>query len=246
MSLAIGSAIGLVLFLWPFLGLRLPPEAPATAVAAGTLLALGLVELGARRLDSRRLALLAALAAIDAALRLALVTGIGGFSPVFFLILCAGYVFGPSFGFLTGGTALLVSALATGGVGPWLPYQVFAAGWVGAAAGLAARAGGGIWLLAVVGAVTGFAFGALMDIWDWTYFRGSPDLGWVPGLAPLETLARFGRFYLVSSLAYDSFRAAGNAILVVLLGPAVLAALARLRRRLTLEIVPQAQATRGG
>lgn len=243
MSLAIASAVGLLLFIWPFLGLRLPPEAPAIAVAAGTLLALGLVEMGARRLDSRRLALLAALAAIDAALRLALVTGIGGFSPVFFLILCAGFAFGPSFGFLTGGTALLVSALATGGVGPWLPYQVFAAGWVGAAAGVAARAGRGTWLLAAVGAATGFAFGALMDVWDWTYFRGSPDLGWVPGLAPLETLARFGRFYLVSSLAYDSFRAAGNAILVLLLGPAVLAALARLRSRLTLEFVSQPQSS---
>jgi len=239
MSLAIASAIGLVLFLWPFLGLQLPPEAPAIVVATGTVLALGLVELGARRLDSRRLALLAALAAIDSALRLALVTGIGGFSPVFFLILCAGWVFGPSFGFLTGGTALLVSALATGGVGPWLPYQVFAAGWVGVAAGLAARGGGGLWLLAAIGVVTGFAFGALMDVWDWTYFRGSPGLGWTPGLAPLETLARFGRFYLVSSLAYDSFRAAGNAVLVVILGPPVLAALSRLRSRLLLEVIPQ-------
>jgi len=55
-----------------------------------------------RRLDSGRLALLAALAAIDAALRLALVSGIGGFSPIFFLVLCAGYEFGGLVWFLVG------------------------------------------------------------------------------------------------------------------------------------------------
>jgi len=33
--------------------------------------------------------------------------------------------------------SMLVSALAGGGVGPWVPYQIFAVGWVGVAAGLA-------------------------------------------------------------------------------------------------------------
>jgi len=45
-------------------------------------------------------------------------------------------------------------------------------------------------------------------------------------------------FYLVTSLAYDSFRAVGNGALVLLLGPPVLTALRRLRARLTLEIIP--------
>jgi len=248
MTLVLLSLGGLALFLWPFAGAGLPPDTPAIAVALGALGALVLVELGARRLDVRALALLAAIAAIDAALRLALVTGIGGFSPIFFLILCAGYVFGPAFGFEAGALAMLVSAIATGGIGPWLPYQLFAAGWVGVAAGLV----GGrlttpptrrdIVLLALVGVVTGFAFGALMDVWDWTFFAGSPDLGWVPG-APLgETIGRFGRFYLVTSLAYDAFRAVGNAILIAVAGAPVLAALARLRARLHFEVVAGAPA----
>jgi energy-coupling factor transport system substrate-specific component len=244
MRLTAASGAGLALFAWPFAGLGLPPATPAIAVALGTLLGLGLVEFGARRLDARLLALLAALAAVDAALRMALVSGIGGFSPIFFLVLCAGYVFGPSYGFLCGATALLVSALATGGLGPWIPYQVFAVGWVGAGAGIAGRWFRGPWALAVVGLFAGYAFGALLDVWDWTYFRGSGGLGWAPALGAGENLLRFGRYYLATSLAYDSFRAVGNLLAVLLLGPPVLAALRRLKARFTLEVMaaPQMQA----
>ena len=136
MRIVLLSLVGLVLFGWPFVGGSMA-DVPAFAIALGSLGALLVVELGARRLDARGIALLAAIAALDAGLRLALVTGIGGFSPVFFLILCAGYAFGPAFGFEAGAVALVVSAIATGGVGPWLPYQVFDAGWVGVTAGVA-------------------------------------------------------------------------------------------------------------
>jgi energy-coupling factor transport system substrate-specific component len=238
MRLTIASMAGLGLFVWPFAGLGLPPAAPAFAVALATVLALALVEVGTRRLDARLLALLAALAAIDAALRMLLVNGIGGFSPIFFLVLCAGFVFGPSFGFLTGATALLVSALATGGIGPWLPYEMFGVGWVGAAAGWAGLVSRQTLVLALLGIAAGFAYGALLDAYDWTYFRGAGGFGWVPGMPLGAALAGFGRFYLVTSLAWDAFRAAGNAALVILLGPAVLTALRRLQARLTLEVVP--------
>ena len=174
MRLALLSLVGLLLFVWPFLGLGLPPDTLALTVAAAALVALVVMESAARRLDSRGIALLAALAAIDSGLRLAAITGIGGFSGVFLMILCGGYVFGASFGFLVGAFSILVSALVGGGIGPWLPYQVFAAGWVGAAAGLAGRrlglapARSDILLLAGVGAVMGFVFGALMDLSIWT------------------------------------------------------------------------------
>ena len=91
-------------------------------------------------------------------------------------------------------------------------------------------------VLALIGVVAGFAFGVLMDVWDRTFFAGSPGLGWVPGVPLGETLARFARFYLLTSLAYDSFRAVGNAVLVLVLGAPILAALARLRARLSFEI----------
>ena len=244
MRLAAVSIVGLGLFVWPFLGLALPSSAPALAVALGAVVGLAALETGTRRLDSRGLALLAAVSALDTALRMAVVTGIGGFSPFFLPVLCAGFALGPSFGFLAGALGILVSALATGGVGPWLPYQLFAAGWVGMVAGwagLALRGRGGaasMLVLAAVGAVCGYAFGAVMDVWDWsTYFRGG-DLGWVQGLAPAAALARFARFYAVTSFGYDSFRAVGNAILVIAVGAPIVAALARLRARMRLEVVP--------
>jgi energy-coupling factor transport system substrate-specific component len=241
--LAAISAAGAVLFLWPLFGPGPPGTAAAAAVSIGCVAVLLAIEIMSRRLDTRGLALIAVIAAIDSALRLALVSGIGGFSPMFLLILCAGYAMGAEFGFLCGATALLVSALVTAGVGPWLPYEMIAAGWVGAAAGLAGAARRGrtpqrrdVVILAIVGVVTGFAYGMVMDVWDWTFFRGAADFGWVPGLNAAGTALRFGRFYVATSLVYDSFRAAGNAVLVALLAAPVLGALVRLRRRHTVVI----------
>ena len=241
------SIVGGLLFLLPYLGIEPPGGAITASAALGTVVAFGAIELGARRLDAKGIALLAALAALAAAMRLALVTGLAGFSPFFLLVLCAGYAFGPSYGFLTGAVAMLVSAIVTGGLGPWLPYQMFAAAWVGMGAGiLGSLVNGGairrptrrdILILAGYGIVAGFAYGAVMDLWDWAFFQGAPDVGYVAGLGLAGTTARFGQFYLLTSAAYDAFRAVGNAAMVLALGPAVLASLARLRARATFQFV---------
>src|SRR5207237_4194342 len=245
LPIGLPSLLGLVLVCWPFVGRGLPADTPAWGVALAAAGGLLLVEVGARQLDSRQVALLAALAAIDIGLRVVVAQGIGGFSPVFFLVLCAGYCFGPSYGFLVGAFSMLVSSLAIGGAGPWVPYQVFAAGWVGVAAGAAGhwRRGASTpgWrdlvTLAVIGALMGWAYGALMDIQDWIgYYRGNPSLGWLPGMAAATSWAHFARFYLVTSLAYDTFRSVGNALMVLVLGAPILAALGRIRARLTFEV----------
>jgi len=232
------SALGVGLFLWPFSGLGLPAATPALAIGLGAVLGLLAIEVGTRRMDSRQLALLAALSAVDAGLRAALVTGIGGFSPIFLLVLCGGYALGPEFGFLLGASSLLVSALVTGGIGPWVPYQIFAVGWVGAFAGLVGLLLRGhrparrdVLLLAGVGAVTGFGFGAVMDIWNWTFYFASPEIGWSPSLSPGIALLHFAKYYLVTSAGYDAFRAGGNALMVLVFGLPFLAALHRLSRR---------------
>ncbi|HVC38506.1 MAG TPA: ECF transporter S component [Candidatus Dormibacteraeota bacterium] len=242
MILLLISALGVGLFLWPFSGLGLPAATPALAIGLGALLGLLAIEVGTRRMDSRQLALLAALSAVDAGLRAALVTGIGGFSPIFLLVLCGGYALGPEFGFLLGASSLLVSALVTGGLGPWVPYQLFAVGWVGATAGLAGMLFAqsrprrqDVIRLAGVGIVTGFAFGALMDIWNWTFYFASPQIGWRPGLAPGLALFHFAKYYLVTSAGYDTFRAGGNAIMVLTFGLPLLAALHRLSKRFRSE-----------
>jgi energy-coupling factor transport system substrate-specific component len=104
--------------------------------------------MGAQRIDAKRIAVLGVLCAINAALRLmetALLPLPGGFSPMFLLIILSGYAYGARFGFLLGAFSLLTSALATGGVGPWLPFQMFGAGWVGLTAGWVADFG--FWIL---------------------------------------------------------------------------------------------------
>jgi energy-coupling factor transport system substrate-specific component len=243
-ALPLASLVGAGVFLWPFLGVGLPAASAAAAFGLGTAAVLAVVELAAGRLDTRRLALLAALSAIDAAARAVVVTGIGGFSPIFLLILCGGYVYGAEYGFLLGATTILVSALVTAGIGPWLPYELFAAGWVGALAGVAGRARTGrptrrdVVVLAIAGAVLGYGYGAVMDIWNWTFYQASPGLGFQPGMAIGTALDHFGRFYLATSLAYDSFRAVGNAVMVAVLGLPVLVALARLQARLHADVDP--------
>lgn len=231
------SLAGLILFLWPFAGLDLSLATPAWALMFACVAGLMLFELGTRQLDTRSLALLAAIAAIDSALRLAVIVGIGGFNPIYFLILCGGFVFGTSFGFMAGALSILVSALLSGGIGPWVPYQVFAMGWVGVAAGIAGRSRN-LFVLAAAGFAMGYVFGALMDVPDWvTAFRGNPTLGWSPGIGPGTALVHFARFYMLTSFAYDSFRAVGNLVMVLALGAPTIAALGRFRSRLTFEVV---------
>jgi energy-coupling factor transport system substrate-specific component len=234
------------LFVWPFFGLGVPSNTAAALVVAAAFIAFAATELHARRLNASLLTLLAAIAAVDTILRAALVTGVGGFSPIFLLILCAGYAFGPGYGFLAGASTLLVSGVATGGIGPWLPYEMLAAGWVGALAGLAGLAGmrhaappgmRDIVILALVGLVCGFLYGALTDLWDWSaYYRGIPGLGWSPGMSPGAALRGFAHFYIATSAVWDSLRAIGDVIMIALLGAPLLAAFDRIRRRLSFTI----------
>ena len=237
---------GLAIFVAPLLiGRAVPPPAALfTALIACSALAILALGLQTHRLSPRLLAVLAALVAVDATLRLVIVIGLLGFSPIFFLIVIGGFVMGPSFGFALGALTLLLSAVLTAGFGPWLPYQMLASGWVGMGAGYLGqltrstsarpRLGGSILaMLAVYGGIAGFAYGALLDLWEWPFLLGaaSSPISWAPGLDLPSLAGRFGAFYLATSLVYDSFRAAGNVVLIATLGAPVIAALARFRRR---------------
>jgi energy-coupling factor transport system substrate-specific component len=252
--LAVASLVGLAGFLYPFV---LPAisqsditdqahadDAPllvavVTAFAVGAVLVtLSEDQAGAAR--SRTVALLGVLVAIDATLRL--VPTVLGASPIFLLIMLVGAVFGASFGFQMGALTILLSAMLTGGMGPWLPYQMLGAAWIGLTAGWLPRGGSErrrLVMLALFGAVWGVLFGALMNLWFWPF--GAPGAGeagslyWTPGLSFAETVARYARFYLVTSLGFDLFRAAGNVVLVLVLGGPLLRLLERYRRRFSWE-----------
>ncbi len=242
------SLIGLAGYLYPFLLPAVSPAGDRGAHAVDAPLILALVtllclvaivsELSAdpAGASAKTVALLGVLVAIDATLRLA--PAVLGASPVFPLIILTGAVFGSAFGFQMGALTILVSAFLTGGIGPWLPYQMLGAGWVGLTAGWLPRLANPrarLGLLALFGALWGLLYGALLNLWFWPFAApgsdGAAGLYWSPDLGFVETLATYGRFYLTTSLVYDLFRAAGNAALLLLLGGPLLRALERYRSR---------------
>ncbi|HEV2126033.1 MAG TPA: ECF transporter S component [Chloroflexota bacterium] len=252
------SAVGLLSFLYPFLlpvlaGVQARPqrggiETPLLFTAMGGLCLLVIVmELQGRtsgidRGASKLVALLGVLVAVDATLRL--IPTLLGASPIFFLIILAGFSFGANFGFLMGALTLLVSALITGGLGPWLPYQMLGAGWIGMTAGwLPHSANPGdrrdLVTLAVFGGVWGLLYGAILNLTEWPFaapgLRESVGLYWAPGMSLGETFSTYARFYLTTSLVYDSFRAAANIVLVLALAQPVLRLFERYRTRFTWE-----------
>ena len=135
------SVAGLVAFCWPLLvspdsGLAHGTDAPLVfALVLPLLLAVVLAEMSEGGMDVKAVAMLGVLAAIGAALR-PLGAGTAGLETVFFLLVLGGRVFGAGFGFVLGATTLFASALVTGGVGPWLPFQMLGAAWVGWGAGM--------------------------------------------------------------------------------------------------------------
>lgn len=208
-------------------------------VAALCLLAL-LAELSgptvghAWRSPAKFVALLGVLVAIDATLRL--VPTFLGASPIFALVILAGFVFGPVFGFVMGAMTLLVSAFMTGGVGPWLPYQMLGTGWIGLTAGWLPKPASErrqVVMLAVFGAGWGYLYGALLNLSVWPYAQPgiASSLTWEPGLTMTDTVDRYIRFYIVTSLTYDTFRAVANLAIILALGGPVLRVLERYRSR---------------
>ena len=91
------------------------------------LVAILLAELADGALDAKAVALLGVLVACGAALRTPGAASTG-FTGLFFLLIPGGRVFGRGFGFVLGALTMFASALLTGGVGPWLPFQMLVRG----------------------------------------------------------------------------------------------------------------------
>jgi len=205
-------------------------------------------------MSAKLVALLGVLLAINSVLRLAetALPGPGGFTPIFMLIILAGYVFGPRFGFLMGALSMLVSALVTAGIGPWLAHQMFTAGWMGLSAGwlgLAvparrASSAGPAFLrpsraevarLIAFGTAWGFGYGAIMNLWFWPFQSGGVEQSWQAGLSAGQAFQRYAVFYAATSLIWDTLAAIGNAMLLWLFGAPTLKALRRFKSRFLFE-----------
>lgn len=241
--LAAASAGGLMMLVWPLLvhGDRLQPPFVFLALLP-VMIAVVLAELGQGGMDPRVLAVLGVLSAIEAVLR-GVSAGTAGLELVFFLLVLAGRVFGPGFGFVLGCTGLFASALMTAGVGPWLPYQMLVAGWVGAGAGLLPRRVGGrleIAMLAAYGVLASYLYGLFLNLQGWPLLTGvtvpghTGNLSFDPTAGFGVNLLTFLRYTLLTSTtSWDTMRATTTAVAVCVLGPAVLTTLRRAARRAT-------------
>jgi energy-coupling factor transport system substrate-specific component len=177
--------------------------------------------------------MLGVLSAVNAGLR-PLGAGTAGVEMVFFVLIFAGRVFGPGFGFALGCTSLFASAVITGGVGPWLPYQMFGCAWVGLGAGLLPPCRGRVELamLAAYGVFAGYFFGFMLNLqfWPFSVDPGS-SIAYLPGASFVTQLHRYLLFDAATSLGWDTGRAITNLVCVLLVGPAALATFRRAARR---------------
>jgi energy-coupling factor transport system substrate-specific component len=148
-----------------------------------------------------------------------------GFQPCGLFIICTGYVFGPSAGFMVACLTILISNLFLGH-GPWTPYQMFSWGLVGVTAAWLRRVPflpGRITVLVVFGFIWGYLYGVLMNIWFWTYF-----------VYPL-TLKTY-LLTLLNAFVWDGTRALANAVFLGLFGAKVISVLERFKKRFIWEI----------
>ena len=232
------SVLGVFAFGWPLL---VEPGAPLTSGPEGPwlfallvplLLAVVLAEVAEGGLDAKSVALLGVLTAVAAALR-PLSGGVTGFQPMFVVLILAARVFGPGFGFVLGSTSMVASALLTGGVGPWLPFQMLGAAWIGLGAGFLPRCSGRleIGVLATYGVVSSLAYGILLNLWFWPFLATTGEIAFVAGAPISENLGRLLAFTLATSLGFDIPRAVGSAVLLIVVGVPALTALRRTHRR---------------
>lgn len=222
-----------------------PPGSSGYGILTLILIMISLValflEVQGRAANAKIIAALGVLVAITSVLRFieTAIPGLGGFSPIFVPIILAGYVFGPRFGFLMGTLSLLTSALLTAGVGPWLPYQMFVAGWVGMTAGLLPHPNSDrmkLVMLVVFAFVWGFMYGAILNLYFWPFMAGETLLARAAGERLLDTLSSYAAFYMTTSFLWDLARSFGNIVLILAIGIPVVRALSRFRDRFQFEI----------
>jgi len=238
LAMTVATVVGLFAFLWPFLDPTLlrshSSDAPWIFVTLlPVCLAVVFAELSDGGIDAKSVAVLGILAGVDAALR-PLSGGGTGFTFIYLLIICGGRVFGRGFGFCLGAVSLFASALLSAGVGPWLPFQMVAAGWVGAGAACLPRlrGRGEVVMLAAYAAAAALVYGALLNLSFWPFARYYPhQIAFLPDASFGTNLLHWWRFDITTSLGFDIPAAVGNVVLVLLLANPVLIALRRVHRR---------------
>ncbi|MGW1511321.1 ECF transporter S component [Streptomyces sp. NPDC002394] len=246
-ALALVSLVGVLAFCWPLFA---DADSAVTSHAGDApwlfaallplLVAVVAATIADRGMDAKAVAMLGVLAAVGAALR-PLGAGTAGLEPMFFLMVLSGRVLGPGFGFVLGSVTMFASALLTGGVGPWMPFQMLSMGWFTMGAGLLPgpdhlRGRAELLMLSAYGFVAAFAYGTVMNLQGWVLLQGlSGGISFEPGAPLHENLVRFLAYVLATSLGWDLGRAALTVVLTLTVGGTLLRALRRATRRANFE-----------
>jgi energy-coupling factor transport system substrate-specific component len=142
--------------------------------------------------------------------------------PVTVTAVVAGVALGPRAGMAVGGLAAFVSNFYLG-QGAYTPWQMLAWGACGLIGGLAAPLLRRRVPLALTCFALGFAFDAVMDMWEWLSFYP-------------HTWQAFAALY-ARGLWFDAAHATGNFILALAAGPELRRLLERYARRLKAEVL---------
>ncbi|GHH84453.1 ABC transporter permease [Streptomyces sulfonofaciens] len=246
-ALVLVTAVGVAGFGWPLLA---GPTAQVNAHAQDApwlfaavlvlLVAVVAAAIAESGLGAKAVAMLGVLAATGAALR-PLGAGTAGIEPMFFLMVLSGRVLGPGFGFVLGSVTMFASALLTGGVGPWMPFQMLSMGWFTMGAGLLPapdrlRGRGELVMLSAYGSLAALAYGTIMNLSGWPFMGAlASGVAFDPAAGLGRNLARFLAYCAATSLGWDLGRAVLTVVLTLTLGGPVLRALRRATRRAAFE-----------
>lgn len=201
----------------------LSPDDAALALllVAGALIVAGTAWLENGTESSKELVLIATLAAAAAAGRV-LFAAVPNVQPVTVMVVVAGVALGPRAGMAVGGLAAFVSNFYLG-QGAYTPWQMLAWGACGLLGGLAEPLLRRRLPLALTCFALGFAFDAVLDVWEWLSFYP-------------HTWQAFTALYL-RGIWFDAAHASGNFVLALVAGPELRRLLERYARRLKAEVL---------
>lgn len=152
-----------------------------------------------------------------------------GANASFVIPMVCGFYVSKKLGFVVGVLSMLLSSLQSGGVGPWLPYQMVLLGGSSVFLGLGKKINDSKITFIGFCFVWGLVFGILMNVLYW------PMMNIDPVSSVWEKTKAFFSYSLISSFGWDVTRAVGNSVLGWTVAPHLVRLIEKFKRRFSFE-----------